>query len=158
MTEFDSITKILTSGINTYLQSQNNKTYDNFMAKCNINSGGYWEPNSELYQIKATNENENENENNYTYCVINLDLPGLDEKTIEIECENNKITILGNRKKGDQIIIHSDIIYGKFKKEIIIPINITDKDSIKMNYEKGILEIKINQKKEIKNKFTLKFT
>ena len=92
---------------------------------------------------------------NYIYVVV--DIPGVLSSSIELNFFNNKIEISGERvNKNNGNIIKNDINYGKFTREITIPLSITKKESVNYTNELGVLEIKIDKKIEEENKFSIK--
>lgn len=104
-----------------------------------------WRPIIDLFEDK-----------NYIYVIV--DIPGVLPSSIELNFFNNKIEISGERiSKNNGNIIKNEIGYGKFIREITIPLSITKKESIKYTIELGVLEIKIDKKVEEENKFSIKF-
>lgn len=47
-------------------------------------------------------------------------------------------------------------MYGNFKRNITIPINVFDKNSVKTTLKNGILNIVIDKKNELQNKFSIR--
>ena len=95
------------------------------------------------------------NENEY---LTSVELPGLEEKDVEISIdEDNVLTIKGEKKqeykeeKNNYCV--SEISYGAFRREIPLPQDI-EKDNIEALFSRGILAIKIpkvkKKEKEIK--------
>ena len=69
------------------LQNQMNRLFDTAMHAWPGDSNGTtnWTPTADIY------ESENE-------LVVNLDLPGIDPKMVDVRVENNVLTITGERK------------------------------------------------------------
>ena len=88
---------------------------------------------------------------------IYIDIPGILTSSIDINFFNNKIEISGERvRKYNTInIIKKEIVYGKFQKEIVLPLSITKKESVSHSVSDGVLIILIDKTKEIENKFKL---
>ena len=95
------------------------------------------------------------NENEY---LTSVELPGLEEKDVEISIdEDNVLTIKGEKKqeykeeKNNYYV--SEISYGAFRREIPLPQDI-EKDNIEALFSRGILAIKIpkvkKKEKEVK--------
>jgi len=104
-----------------------------------------WRPMVDLFEDK-----------NYIYVIV--DIPGVLPSSIELNFFNNKIEISGERvNKNNGDVIKNEINYGKFIREVTIPLSITKKESINYTNELGVLEIKINKKVEEENKFSIKF-
>jgi HSP20 family protein len=85
-----------------------------------------------------------ESENHY---LVNLELPGLDVKDINIELMGNQLQISGERrwekeKKGEFHRVESQ--YGSFERSLTLPENARmDRQSIEATVQKGMLEIRI---------------
>ena len=104
-----------------------------------------WRPMVDLFEDK-----------NYIYVIV--DIPGVLPSSIELNFFNNKIEISGERvNKNNGDVIKNEINYGKFIREVTIPLSITKKESINYTNELGVLEIKIDKKVEEENKFSIKF-
>lgn len=76
--------------------------------------------------------------------MVDAELPGMDEKDIEITLGNNILTISGKREseeteKGKSFYRH-ELSYGSFKRSIQLPDEV-DEDKIDATYSKGILKI-----------------
>jgi HSP20 family molecular chaperone IbpA len=80
--------------------------------------------------------------------VIEIDAPGVKKQDIEIDLNNKKLTVNGERKCGDSEYIKKQSSFGKFKKVFVMPDN-TD-DEITAVMEDGVLTITV--KKITKNK------
>jgi HSP20 family protein len=82
---------------------------------------------------------------------ISAELPGLDEKDVEVTVTNNMLTIKGEKKvekeeeEGDYY--HSERSYGYFDRTIALPQGI-DADSAKAKFKKGVLKVTIPKKPE----------
>ena len=82
---------------------------------------------------------------------ITADLPGLDEKDVEVTVTNNMLTIKGEKKvekeeeEGDYY--HSERSYGYFDRTIALPQGI-DADNAKAKFKKGVLKVTIPKKPE----------
>jgi HSP20 family protein len=80
--------------------------------------------------------------------VASVELPGLDEKDIEIQVLGSQLVISGERKweeeKTDKEYYRIESQYGAFRRAIELPEGLNlDSDAIKANYEKGMLEVRI---------------
>jgi len=87
--------------------------------------------------------------------IIEADLPGVEEKDIELEVENDKIIIRGERKLKEEIkkenYYHLESSYGSFSRIIGLP-NYVDANQADAKMENGILEIKLPKVEEKKSK------
>jgi len=80
---------------------------------------------------------------------ITADLPGLDEKDVEVTVTNNMLTIKGEKKveKEEGDYYHSERSYGYFDRTIALPQGI-DADNAKAKFKKGVLKVTIPKKPE----------
>lgn len=79
--------------------------------------------------------------------LVKVDLPGLEKDSINVELENNLLTISGQREvaketNDDQGFYHSERSYGSFSRSITLPEDIED-DHIDANYKNGVLTVEI---------------
>jgi HSP20 family protein len=79
---------------------------------------------------------------------VSVELPGLDEKDIEVELMGNTLTISGERKwseekkKKDYVRMESQ--YGSFQRSVVLPEGLrTDPDVVTATYKKGMLEVTV---------------
>jgi HSP20 family protein len=77
-----------------------------------------------------------------------LELPGLDEKDIEIQVIGNRLIVSGERKwekeSKDKEFFCVESEYGSFRRQIDLPDGlVTDHDAVKATFAKGLLEIRI---------------
>jgi len=84
-----------------------------------------------------------ENENEF---VLNVEVPGLNKKDIDISVKENVITISGEKKaresKKESTCYMNEIRYGKFARSFRLPGNV-DVDKIKGTWNEGILTVEI---------------
>jgi HSP20 family protein len=85
--------------------------------------------------------------------VLRTDLPGLDESDVNVELENNVLTISGKRsteheerKNGYHRVERST---GSFSRSVTLPDGV-DADGIEANFDKGVLEVKVAKPEQIK--------
>jgi HSP20 family protein len=85
--------------------------------------------------------------------VLKADLPGLTEKDVHIELENNLLTVSGERKveseetrKGFHRVERS---YGSFTRRLTLPEGV-DADAIKATVTNGVLEVRIPKPEAVK--------
>ena len=91
--------------------------------------------------------------------IIFVDLCGVEKSSINIEFQNNKVIISGEKTRPYNNETHSlklnQLYYGRFSKTIRIPIVITNPESVVRSYENGLLTIKILFNIERENFFSL---
>jgi HSP20 family protein len=77
---------------------------------------------------------------------VNAELPGVDEKDIDISVADQVLTISGEkrsefeRKEGDRF--RSERSYGRFSRSISLPFAI-DADKVEAKFDKGVLKLTI---------------
>ena len=85
---------------------------------------------------------------------VEVDLPGVDKKDIEITTEDNILTISGERKLKKEMkeddYYRVESTYGKFSRSFTLPENV-DIEKIKASNEDGVLEIVIPKQEVIKD-------
>jgi len=93
-----------------------------------------------------------EDEHNVT---LKIEVPGIDEKDIDVRIENNTLTVHGERKfekeEKEENFRRVERQYGSFTRSFTLP-NTVSTENIQANYEKGILKIQLAKKAEAKPK------
>ena len=89
------------------------------------------------------------------FVTLKVEVPGIDEKDIDVRLENNTLTIHGERKfekqEKEENYRRVERQYGSFTRSFTVPSTL-DSGSVSANYEKGILKLKIAKKAEAKPK------
>ena len=89
-----------------------------------------------------------ENEKNIT---IQAELPGMDEKDINLSLHQNVLTISGKKESEEEEkgknYYRRERSYGQFKRSIGLPEGV-DEGDIDARYEKGVLKVVVNKPKE----------
>ena len=86
---------------------------------------------------------------------IEVDLPGVDKKDIDIDIQDNTLVISGERKLKDESkddeYYKIESVYGKFERRFTLP---EDADVAKIDAKSvdGVLEVKIPKKKVVVEK------
>ena len=93
-----------------------------------------------------------EDEHNVT---LKIEVPGIDEKDIDVRIENNTLTVHGERKfekeEKEENYRRVERQYGGFTRSFTLP-NTVDPDQVHATYEKGVLKISMAKKAEAKPK------
>jgi HSP20 family protein len=93
-----------------------------------------------------------EDENHVT---LKLEVPGIDEKDLDIRVENNTLIIKGERKfekdEKEENFRRVERQYGSFVRSFTLP-STMDSDNINASYDKGVLSITIPKRAEAKPK------
>jgi HSP20 family protein len=99
-----------------------------------------WTPSVDIY------ETEND-------VVLTAEVPGIDEKDIEIKVEDNTLTIRGERKfekeTREENYHRIERAYGTFFRSFSLPSSV-DQDRIEAQHENGVLRIRMPKKAEVK--------
>ena len=93
-----------------------------------------------------------EDEQNVT---LKIEVPGLEEKDIDVRIENNVLTVHGERKfekeEKEENFRRVERQYGSFTRIFTLPTTV-DSEKVSANYDKGILKIALPKKAEAKPK------
>jgi HSP20 family protein len=93
-----------------------------------------------------------EDEHNVT---LKIEVPGIDEKDIDVRIENNVLTVHGERKfekeEKEENFRRVERQYGSFTRTFTLPSTV-DAEKVSANYDKGILRIALPKKAEAKPK------
>jgi HSP20 family protein len=93
-----------------------------------------------------------EDEHNVT---LKIEVPGIDEKDIDVRIENNTLTVHGERKyekeEKEENYRRVERQYGSFTRTFTLPTTV-DQESVQADYDKGVLKIKLAKKAEAKPK------
>lgn len=124
------------------LQNEINRLFDFSFAKLPTLREEVLAPSVDIYEDK---------DNIY----VESDLPGFEQKDINISLKGNTLTISAQRdekreeKKKDYY--HCERFQGKFYRELDLPTTV-ETDKIKANYKNGVLKITLPKKEEEKEK------
>jgi HSP20 family protein len=93
-----------------------------------------------------------EDEHNIT---LKIEVPGIDEKDIDVRIENRTLTVHGERKfdkdEKEENFRRVERQYGSFTRSFTLPPTV-DAEKVAANYDKGILKISLAKKAEAKPK------
>jgi len=93
-----------------------------------------------------------EDEHNIT---LKLEVPGIDEKDIDVHVENTTLTVHGERKiekeEKEENFRRVERQYGSFTRSFTLPSSV-DSAQVSADYDKGVLKIKLAKKAEAKPK------
>ncbi|RNC72676.1 MAG: Hsp20/alpha crystallin family protein [Desulfuromonadales bacterium] len=103
---------------------------------------GLWQPPVDIF----------EDENGV---VIKAELPGIDQKDIEVRIEDGTLTIRGERKHEGEVQKENyhriERYYGSFQRSFSLP-NTIDQEKVKATCDKGVLTITLPKREETKPK------
>jgi len=93
-----------------------------------------------------------EDEHNVT---LKIEVPGIEEKDIDVSIENNTLTVHGERKyekeEKEENYRRVERQYGSFTRTFSLPSTV-DQEKVQADYDKGVLKIKLAKKAEAKPK------
>ena len=93
-----------------------------------------------------------EDEHNIT---LKMEVPGIDEKDIDVSIENITLTVRGERKfekeEKEENFRRIERQYGSFTRVFTLPSSV-DPGQVSANYDNGVLKIKLAKKAEVKPK------
>jgi HSP20 family protein len=124
----------------TQLQRRMNSVFDDFLGRSSSDllSGSEFLP-----QVNVTETGKEVR--------ITAELPGLDDKDVEVTVLDNMLSIKGEKKEEkeeeEHDYLHSECSYGYFDRTIALPQGI-DADKVKATFKKGVLKIAIPKKPE----------
>jgi len=89
--------------------------------------------------------------------VLKAELPGLKKEDIEVEVEDNVVTISGRREKEEKVEKKDYYRYerstGEFSRSVVLPVEI-DAAKVTAKIESGVLEVKAPRKEGAERKAT----
>ncbi len=86
---------------------------------------------------------------------IKMEVPGIDQKDIDVRVENNTLVVRGERKfekdEKEENFHRIERRYGSFYRAFTLP-NTVNTDDVSADYENGVLKVKLTKKAEAKPK------
>ena len=87
--------------------------------------------------------------------VLKLEVPGIDEKDIDVHINNNTLTVHGERKiekeEKEENYRRIERQYGSFTRSFTLPSSV-DPGQVSAHYDRGVLKISLAKKAEAKPK------
>src|SRR6476619_7097133 len=87
-----------------------------------------------------------EDEHNIT---LKIEVPGIDEKDVDVSIENNTLTVRGERRfekeEKEENFQRVERMYGSFTRSFTLP-NTVNPEQISAHYDKGVLKILLAKK------------
>jgi len=87
--------------------------------------------------------------------VLKLEVPGMKQEDLDIQLENNTLTVRGERKfekeEKEENFHRIERRYGSFYRSFTIP-NTVNPDSVKATYDAGVLRVQLEKRAEAKPK------
>src|SRR3954447_8952425 len=126
------------------LQSEMNRMFDTFFGGGPANQGNgairRWIPPMDLVETDD-------------HLVLRADLPGIDEKDVDIEIKDGVLTVAGERKteheSKEEGYYRVERAFGHFSRSLSLPDGI-DSEKVTANFDRGVLEVKIPKPEQTK--------
>ena len=87
--------------------------------------------------------------------VLKLEVPGIDEKDLDIRVENNTLTVKGERKfekeEKEENFHRIERRYGSFYRAFTLPSTV-DTENVQAGYNAGVLKVELKKKAEAQPK------
>ena len=128
----------------TALQEQVNRLFENTFTHDRSGQADLatWAPSVDIY------ETENE-------LVVKADLPGIQEKDIDVRFLNDTLTMRGDRKFEKDVneddYLRIERAYGSFTRSFTLP-NTVNAEGIRADYHNGVLTVRMSKREESKPK------
>jgi HSP20 family protein len=125
------------------LQSDMNRLFDSFFGTGRAPNGAgarRWIPAMDLVETDD-------------HLVLRADLPGIDEKDVDIEIKDGVLTVSGERKteheSKEEGYYRVERAFGHFSRSLSLPDGI-DSEKVTANFDRGVLEVKIPKPEQTK--------
>jgi len=86
---------------------------------------------------------------------LKIEVPGIDEKDMDVSIENNTLTVRGTRsfekEEKEANFQRVERMYGSFTRSFMLP-NTIDPDQVSAIYDKGVLKVSLVKRTEAKPK------
>src|SRR5580658_4132629 len=86
---------------------------------------------------------------------LKIEVPGIEEKDIDVRLENNTLTVHGERRiekeEKEENYRRVERQYGSFTRTFTLPTTV-DSEKVSANYDKGVLKVALPKKAEAKPK------
>jgi len=104
--------------------------------------GGAWAPAVDIYEHEGN-------------LVLQAELPGVEAKHVDVQVENNVLTLRGERKFDSEVKREQyhrvERAYGTFSRSFTLP-SVVDTGKIKAQFKDGVLRVTLPQREEAKPK------
>ena len=123
------------------IQNEVNRLFDFSLGRWSA-SPSSWAPAMDILQNKD-------------HIVVKAEIPGMDEKDVEITLEGSTLQIKGEKKyekeEKEEDRYHSERFYGKFQRVVELPSDVAT-TAVKATYRQGVLEVILPKREELKPK------
>jgi HSP20 family protein len=114
----------------------------------NAHSANLWRPQVDMIETSNTIK-------------LFIFLPGIDPSTVDVEFFNNTIVIKGNRdyptiETEDTTWLLQESSYGTFSRRVSLPISVTNRESVSVTTENGVMILCIDKSRELMHSFSVR--
>jgi len=128
------------------LRNEMNRLFDSFFDDFNIRP--FRERWGKIFPQVNIKENNKQIE-------VSAEMPGIDQKDVDISIYNNVLTLRGEKKQEkedkDGDYYHKECSYGSFHRDIALPCEV-EEEKVKADFKKGVLKITLPKKEETQRK------
>ena len=120
---------------------------------------GLWPENNSLFEeffndpFRSPKSRSNDILEKEGNLILRAEIPGVEEKDIDLKLEGNVLTLKGEKRLQDEQERNNfhrmESFYGSFARSFTLPESV-DRDHIKAEFKNGILMITVPQKPEVK--------
>ena len=130
----------------TTLQGRINRLFGDSLARWGAgeeeSTFGTWAPPVEIFEKED-------------HLVLRAELPGMNEKDIDLNVENGMLTLRGEKRRDKEVkeeqVHRVERYYGSFMRTFALPTTV-DADKIRATYKDGVLEVAIPKAESAKPK------
>jgi HSP20 family protein len=123
------------------LESEMNRMFDGFFGRSLAGGERMWAPAVDMFETKDD-------------LVVTVELPGMNEKDIQLAITGEMLTIKGERASEPQkeaSVYRGERWFGRFERNLTLPYAVQT-DKVKASYRDGVLTIMMPKAEELKPK------
>lgn len=114
------------------LQERINRIFqDTALSTVGEKTMGAWAPSCDIYEEGDS-------------IVVKAELPGVEKSDIDVQVENNVLTLRGERKREKEVksenLYRTERFYGAFSRSFTLPVTV-DTEKIQAEYKDGVLQV-----------------
>ena len=121
------------------LQERINRIFQD-TARVGEETMGAWSPSCDIYEEGDS-------------IIVKAELPGVEKSDIDVQVENNVLTLRGERKRDKEVksenLYRTERYYGAFSRSFTLPVTV-DTEKIRAEYKDGVLQVTLPKVEEAK--------
>src|SRR5262245_24780635 len=123
------------------LQERINRIFqDTALSRAEDETIGAWAPSCDIYEEGDS-------------IIVKAELPGVEKSDIDVQVENNVLTLRGERKRDKEVksenLYRTERFYGAFSRSFTLPVTV-DTGKIRAEYKDGVLQVILPKVEEAK--------